>query len=103
MSDDSSVNGIIFEWDDEKAARNLNKHSVSFREATTVFGDSFSLTISDPIHSEGEDRFIILGQSFQGRLLVVVHTYRENRIRIISARVGNKRERQYYEEGALSQ
>ncbi|HEX9990795.1 MAG TPA: BrnT family toxin [Chloroflexia bacterium] len=93
---------MIFEWDVEKATRNLNKHGVSFTEATTVFGDSFSLTISDPRHSEHEDRFIILGQSLQRRLLVVVHTYRENRIRIISARVANRRERQYYEEGALS-
>lgn len=102
MNDDSPVNGIIFEWDDEKATQNLNKHKVSFREGTTVFGDSFSLTISDPMHSEREDRFIILGQSFQRRLLVVVHTYRENRIRIISARVATRRERQYYEESAPS-
>jgi uncharacterized DUF497 family protein len=88
-----------FEWDPEKALVNKRKHRVSFEEAATVFGDPLSLTIADPIHSTDEDRFIILGQSDKGRLLVVVHVEREKRIRIISARVAMSKERRNYEEG----
>lgn len=87
-----------FEWDHHKAEANLTKDAISFEEATTVFGDPLSLTISDPDHSEDEQRFIILGQSFEGRLLVVIHTERGAGIRIIGARLATRRERLSYEE-----
>ncbi len=86
-----------FEWDIEKADTNLSKHSVSFDEASTVFGDPLSLTIPDPEHSEGEYRYLLLGTASSGRLLVVSHTYRGQRIRIINARIANKRELKDYE------
>lgn len=77
---------LNFEWDERKAKSNLAKRSVSFAEASTVFGDPLSLTIPDPAHSQTEERFIILGTSFAGKLLVVVHTERGDNIRIFSAR-----------------
>lgn len=89
---------LVFEWSDEKARKNLKKHSVSFEEAATVFADSLSLTIDDPLHSSEEDRFIIIGQSIRQRVLVVVHTERGSHIRIISARVATRSERKDYEE-----
>jgi len=92
--------GLEFEWDDDKAKSNRKKHGVSFEEASTVFGDPLSRTIHDPVHSGEEDRFVTLGESERGRLLVVVFTDRDDRIRIISARVATKRERNDYEEGA---
>ena len=88
---------LIFEWDERKAKQNIRKHGVSFEEAATVFGDQFSITIYDPLHSEDEDRFVILGMSSKNRLLVVVHTERGNKIRIISARKATKKERKQYE------
>lgn len=88
-----------FEWDPEKARINRQKHRVSFEEAATVFGDPLSLTIPDRVHSTDEDRFVVLGLSEIGRLLVVVHVEREHRIRIISARVATRKERRNYEEG----
>jgi uncharacterized protein len=88
-----------FEWDANKADSNLEKHSVSFEEAATAFGDPLSLTISDPDHSDDEERFVLLGQSFAGHLLVVVHTHRDERIRIIGARIATRNERRSYEEG----
>ena len=88
---------LRFEWDERKDAGNLRKHGVGFEEAATVFGDVLSLTISDPDHSEGEDRFISLGMSHRGRLLVVIHTERGDRIRIISARLAAANERKQYE------
>ena len=66
-----------FEWDVAKAESNLESHAVSFAEATTVFGDPLEVTILDPDHSEGEFRFLSLGSSMQGRLLVVAYTERE--------------------------
>jgi uncharacterized DUF497 family protein len=90
---------LEFEWDEDKASKNLNKQGVSFEEASTVLGDPLSLTIPDPLHSEDEDRFITLGESHRGRLLVVVSTDRGDKIRIISARVATRRERKDYEEG----
>jgi uncharacterized protein len=63
-----------FEWDRAKANANLEAHGVSFEEAATAFGDPLSLTISDPDHSDQEDRFILIGQSFSGRLVVADHT-----------------------------
>jgi hypothetical protein len=86
-----------FEWDPEKARRNVAKHGVSFEEAATAFGDPLSLTILDPDHSEEEDRFILLGQTYAGRLVVVVHTDRGENIRVISARLATRRERKAYE------
>ena len=80
-----------FEWDPEKARRNVAKHGVSFEEAATAFGDPLSLTILDPDHSEEEDRFILLGQTYAGRLVVVVHTDRGENIRVISARLATRR------------
>lgn len=91
---------LTFEWDANKAGVNLAKHAVSFQEASTVFRDSLSLTIPNPAHSQTESRFIILGHSHQGRLLVVVHTERGDNIRIISARPASRRERKYYEEAS---
>jgi hypothetical protein len=90
---------MIFEWDKKKAHYNLIKHGVSFEEASTSFGDEIGLTISDPLHSEFEDRYILLGYSDKNRLLVVVHTDRHERVRIISARKATKKERNQYEEG----
>lgn len=75
-------------------------HGVSFEEASTTFGDLSSLTIYDPLHSENEDRFIVIGNSNRGRLLVVVHTEREDRIRMISARPATRNERRQYEESS---
>ena len=89
--------GLVFEWDKKKDKKNIAKHSVSFEEASTVFADDLSLTISDPLHSEEEDRFVIIGESINHRLLVVVHTKRTDHIRLISAREATKKERKYYE------
>ena len=90
---------LNFEWDGGKAAVNIRKHGISFEEAATVFGDPLSLTISDPRHSEDEERFVIIGRSRQQRLLVVVHTERGENIRIISARLATHREQRDYETG----
>lgn len=90
--------GIEFEWDPEKAKRNLKKHQVSFNEAATVFGDHLSMTFCDPDHSVDENRYITVGSSRLGKLLIVAHTDRDNRIRIISARKATRRERKFYEE-----
>lgn len=87
-----------FEWDPLKAAENLRKHRVSFEEAATIFFDPFALTIPDPDHSSSEDRFVTIGQSIKLRVLVVIHTDRKQRIRLISARKATARERGYYED-----
>lgn len=91
---------IRFAWDDAKARSNLRKHGVSFEEARTVFFDDDALLIDDPDHSEREDRFILLGISATARVLLVVHSYRDNdsTIRLISARKANSGERSTYEE-----
>ncbi|HEY3856576.1 MAG TPA: BrnT family toxin [Verrucomicrobiae bacterium] len=89
---------MSFEWDPIKAKTNLAKHSIAFEEATTTFGDSLSLTIPDPDHSQVEDRWIVIGQSHREKLLVVVYTERGDNIRIISARPASRRERKQYEE-----
>ena len=90
---------LFFEWDEDKALSNFEKHGVSFEEAATVLADPMALTIPDPQHSDAEDRFISLGESYRRRLIVVVHTERSDRIRIISARLATRRERKTYEEG----
>ena len=87
-----------FEWDPKKAAANWRKHDVSFEEASSALRDLFSATAHDPDHSDDEDRFVTFGVSSQGRLLTVSHTDRGNAIRIISARLATKVERQIYEE-----
>jgi uncharacterized protein len=91
--------GIIFEWDEDKAQINLKKHKVSFEEASSVFASPLSLTIADPQHSDEEERFVTLGESNNGRLLVVCSTDRGEAVRIISARVATRGERKNYEEG----
>ena len=88
-----------FEWDPHKGAANLRKHGVSFEEASTVFEDDLSLTGDDPDHSASEARFVTFGLSSRGRLLVVSHTERGERIRIVSARPATHSERKLYEEG----
>lgn len=90
--------GLTFIWDKKKAAANLRKHDVAFEEASTAFGDTLSLTTFDPDHSIDEDRFILLGASNRGRLLVVAHTEQSDTIRIVSARLATRRERIIYEE-----
>lgn len=87
----------LFEWDDEKAASNLRKHGVDFEEARTVFEDPFAITIPDDSHSVDETRWVILGMSLLARVLLVVHTERRERIRIISARRATPSERLQYE------
>jgi uncharacterized DUF497 family protein len=88
-----------FEWDENKAAKNLSKHQVSFDEAKTVFDDPLYIDFYDPDHSEDEDRYLIVGQSTQGRLLIVSYTERGNSVRLISAREVTSKERRVYEEG----
>lgn len=88
---------LEFEWAYAKDKTNAVKHGVRFSEAATVFNDPLELTIADPNHSEGEHRFISLGRSEQDRLLVVAYTERENRIRIISARMATPKEVKQYE------
>jgi uncharacterized DUF497 family protein len=87
-----------FEWDPRKAAGNLGKHKVSVVEAATVFGDQLSITVYDPDHSVREHRFITIGWSNRRRLLMVAHTERGDRIRIISARRLTRAERKAYEQ-----
>lgn len=87
-----------FEWDADKAATNASKHKIHFDEAKTVLADQQSITISDPVHSSEEDRFIDIGYSDRGRLLVVVYTERNTRIRIISCRKATNAERIIYEQ-----
>jgi uncharacterized DUF497 family protein len=89
-----------FEWDLVKASANQERHGVSFVEAATVFFDPLSVTVADPLHSIDEQRFVITGLSYQHRLLVVVHADRGDRIRIISARLATRFERENYESEA---
>ena len=86
-----------FEWDPAKATENASKHGVEFAEAQTVFGDPLEVTIPDPDHSIGEARFVSIGQSAMGRLLVVAYTERGGSIRVISAREATAQERKSYE------
>jgi len=89
---------LQFIWDRAKAAANLRKHGVDFEEAATAFGDPLSITIPDPDHSAGEERWLLVGQSNAGRLLVVAHTERGDEIRLINARPATRGERDTYEE-----
>jgi len=90
---------LNFAWDEEKGKANRKNHGVSFDEATTVFSDPFSITIPDPDHSTDEQRYIDIGSSDRGRILVVVYTERGTNIRIISCRKATPTERRRYEEG----
>lgn len=85
-----------FEWDRNKAARNLDKHQVSFDEAATVFDDPLFITVVDDEHSLDEERYITLGLSNRGRLVMVAHTDRQGWIRLISARKATRNEEQFY-------
>ncbi|MBX3058988.1 MAG: BrnT family toxin [Anaerolineae bacterium] len=87
-----------FEWDPKKAARNAEKHGISFAEAATIFDDPAFIAVIDDEHSIGEERYISIGLSNRGRLLMVAHTDRENRVRIISARLATKKEEIFYAE-----
>ena len=87
---------LEFEWDPRKARTNERKHGVSFEEAASCFSDPSGLDFYDEEHSEEEDRYILLASSNRGRVLVVVYTEREDRIRIISARKATPREEEFY-------
>jgi uncharacterized DUF497 family protein len=90
---------MAFEWDKNKAARNLSKHGVSFEEAETIFDDPLLIDFYDPDHSEDEARYLIVGVSNRRRLLIVSYTERGDSIRLISARAVTRSEREAYEEG----
>lgn len=90
-----------FEWDQLKAIANLKKHGVSFEEAKTVFDNPLAVIFDDEAHSKDESREIIMGHSQQSRLLLVAFTERSNNIRIISARLVTRKEREDYEQNAL--
>jgi uncharacterized DUF497 family protein len=87
-----------FEWDHKKATANVKKHGVTFQEAATIFGDPLAITFDDPDHSMSENRYITFGLSLQKRLIVVSHTERGDRTRIINARLMDREERRIYEE-----
>jgi len=89
---------LNFEWDDKKAKSNLIKHKISFEEASTAFSDNLSITIEDPMHSENENRLILIGESISNKTLIVVHVEQTDSIRIISARKATKKEQKFYEE-----
>ena len=89
---------MTFEWDEEKDESNCKKHGIGFDEAKTVFNDPRSITRHDEQHSEDEDRYLDLGLSAMGRLIVVSYTERASNIRIISCRKATKSERKTYEQ-----
>jgi uncharacterized protein len=93
---------LRFEWDPEKAKGNLRKHAVGFQEATSVFFDSLSATFDDPDHGVGEHRFITVGMSSRGRLLVVSHVERGSTLRILGARLASASERKRHEDEGSS-
>ncbi|MCC7019665.1 MAG: BrnT family toxin [Ardenticatenales bacterium] len=88
---------MTLEWDDAKAAANVAKHGVSFEEAATVFDDPLFVEFFDPDHAEGEDRYLIVGLSGQGRLLIVAYAERADAVRLISARTVTRKEKEAYE------
>ena len=90
-----------YEWDEDKARTNLRKHQVSFLEGATVFNDQFVATQPDPDHSLAEQRYIAMGRSVRGRILVVVFTERGDKLRLMSCRKATPRERKVYEENNL--
>jgi len=90
---------LLFEWDEVKARQNLKRHKVSFDEGKTIFNDPFLFTYPDIDSSEAEERYINIGLSVKNRVLVLIHTERQSKIRIISCRKATARERRHYEEG----
>jgi uncharacterized DUF497 family protein len=88
-----------FEWDPDKAERNVAKHGVSFEEASGAFADPLSITIADPDHSEDEARFLLIGLTESGKLVVVSHVERGETLRLINARLATRHERRTYEDG----
>ncbi len=93
---------MLITWDPNKAAANLDKHGVDFRDAATVFTDPLSATFPSEDHSESEARFLTIGESTKGELLVVAHTEEDDIIRMISARGATRQERRFYEKGQPS-
>ena len=91
-----------FEWDKNKEKIKIQKHNITFEQASYVFADPFSLNKFDDEHSESEDRWVILGKSLNETILLVIHTYKVNDIiesvRIISARKATKKEKQTYQK-----
>lgn len=92
-----------FEWDAIKAASNFKKHNVTFNEASTTFTNPHAAEVYDPDHSDDEDRFLRIGHSARGRLIILSFTDREGKIRIISARTATPAERRSYENGEFEQ
>lgn len=92
---------MIFTWDVRKAAANLKKHGIDFREAATIFQDPLSATFPDVDHSKSEQRFLTIGETPRRRVLVVAHTEEGDTIRIISAREATQREKRFYEENEM--
>ena len=90
---------LTFEWDETKAKENARKHKVSFEEGKTIFNDPLLLTFPDVDSSEAEERYVNIGLSIRDRVLVLIHTERQGRIRIISCRKAKTGERRHYEEG----
>ena len=90
--------GLKFEWDRRKAILNIKKHGVSFEDAATAFGDPLSVTVHDPKHSDDEDRFLLLGETQDKKLVVVAHTDRKDTIRLINARPATRQERGDHEK-----
>jgi uncharacterized DUF497 family protein len=90
---------LTFEWDKNKSKRNLKKHGVNFEEAKTIFNDPFAITIDDPDHSVAEERYLDIGLSSKGRMLVVWYTERNDNVRIIGCRKAIRSERKIYEKG----
>jgi uncharacterized protein len=100
MSGNAGTEGKMeFEWDNRKAKENVRKHDVTFQEAASIFGDPLAVTFEDPDHSSNEERYITFGLSLKQRLIIVSHTERRGRTRIISARPMDSRERKIYEDG----
>lgn len=94
-----TIRWVDYEWDPAKASANLRKHGVDFADAALVLEDELALTTRD-LYSKGEERFVTLGHDPQGRLLVVVYTWRGDRIRLISARQATSKERRDFEKGS---
>ena len=92
---------LTFEWDEVKAKTNSKKHKVSFEEGKTIFNDPLLFTFPDDVHSSTEERFINIGLSANGLILVLTHTERQDKIRIISCRKATARERKFYEESSF--
>jgi len=89
---------LTFEWDEVKAKASFKKHKVSFEEGKTIFNDPFLVTFPDDIYSSNEERFINIGLSANGLILILTHTERQDKIRIISCRKATARERKFHEE-----